>query len=67
VRAPIYQPRPFDIGAETSAPHGIVDLAIGEQTVKTHVRGILTKLDLQDRAQAAIFALRHETGMDDAG
>jgi NarL family two-component system response regulator LiaR len=36
------------------------DLAIGEQTVKTHVRGILAKLDLQDRVQAAIFALRHQ-------
>ena len=38
------------------------DLAIGEQTVKTHVRSILTKLGLQDRVQAAIFAIRHETG-----
>jgi NarL family two-component system response regulator LiaR len=36
------------------------DLAIGEQTVKTHVRAILTKLGLQDRVQAAIFALRHQ-------
>ena len=36
------------------------DLAIGEQTVKTHVRGILTTLGLQDRVQAAIFALRHQ-------
>jgi two-component system, NarL family, response regulator LiaR len=36
------------------------DLAIGEQTVKTHVRGILVKLGLQDRVQAAIFALRHQ-------
>ena len=36
-------------------------LAISEQTVKTHVSSILTKLDLQDRVQAAIFALRHET------
>jgi NarL family two-component system response regulator LiaR len=36
------------------------ELAIGEQTVKTHVRGILTKLGLQDRVQAAIFALRHQ-------
>lgn len=35
-------------------------LAIGEQTVKTHVRGILAKLGLQDRVQAAIFALRHQ-------
>ncbi len=37
------------------------DLAIGEQTVKTHVRGILSKLGLQDRVQAAIFALHHQT------
>jgi NarL family two-component system response regulator LiaR len=38
------------------------DLRIGEQTVKTHVSSILTKLGLQDRVQAAIFALRHEAG-----
>jgi DNA-binding NarL/FixJ family response regulator len=36
------------------------ELAIGEQTVKTHVRSILIKLGLQDRVQAAIFALRHQ-------
>ena len=36
------------------------DLRIGEQTVKTHVSSILAKLDLQDRVQAAIFALRHQ-------
>jgi NarL family two-component system response regulator LiaR len=36
-------------------------LIISEQTVKTHVSSILTKLDLQDRVQAAIFALRHQT------
>jgi Bacterial regulatory proteins, luxR family len=36
------------------------DLAIGEQTVKTHVRSILAKLGLQDRVQAATFALRHQ-------
>jgi NarL family two-component system response regulator LiaR len=35
-------------------------LAIGEQTVKTHVSSILTKLDLQDRVQAAIFAIHHQ-------
>jgi two-component system, NarL family, response regulator LiaR len=34
------------------------DLMIGEQTAKTHVRSILAKLGLQDRVQAAIFALR---------
>jgi two-component system, NarL family, response regulator LiaR len=38
------------------------ELIIGEQTVKTHVRNILAKLDLQDRVQAAIFALRHRAG-----
>ncbi|MHB1929131.1 MAG: response regulator [Acidimicrobiales bacterium] len=36
-------------------------LTISEHTVKTHVSSILTKLDLQDRVQAAIFALRHQT------
>jgi two-component system, NarL family, response regulator LiaR len=36
------------------------ELIIGEQTVKTHVSNILMKLDLQDRIQAAIFALRHQ-------
>jgi DNA-binding NarL/FixJ family response regulator len=35
-------------------------LTIGEQTVKTHVRSILSKLGLEDRVQAAIFALRHQ-------
>jgi two-component system, NarL family, response regulator LiaR len=38
------------------------DLEIGEQTVKTHVRSILTKLGLQDRVQAVIFTLRHQAG-----
>jgi DNA-binding NarL/FixJ family response regulator len=36
-------------------------LDIGENTVKTHVRRILTKLDMQSRTQAAIFAL--QTGL----
>ena len=43
------------------------DLAIGEQTVKTHVRSILAKLGLQDRVQAAICALRHQAGSHQAG
>jgi len=43
------------------------DLAIGEQTVKTHVRSILTKLSLQDRVQAAIFALRHQADCYEPG
>jgi NarL family two-component system response regulator LiaR len=36
------------------------ELIISELTVKTHVSSILSKLDLQDRVQAAIFALRHQ-------
>lgn len=33
-------------------------LALSEKTVKTHVSGILTKLGVQDRTQAALFAVR---------
>ncbi|MGF7087774.1 DNA-binding NarL/FixJ family response regulator [Kroppenstedtia sanguinis] len=33
-------------------------LVIAEKTVKTHVSGILSKLDLQDRTQAAIHAMK---------
>jgi NarL family two-component system response regulator LiaR len=33
-------------------------LHLGEQTVKSYVSGVLTKLDLQDRTQAAIFGLQ---------
>ncbi len=34
-------------------------LFISEKTVKTHVSNILSKLSLQDRTQAALFAIRH--------
>lgn len=37
-------------------------LVIGETTVKSHVSSILDKLHLEDRTQAAIYALRHELG-----
>jgi len=33
---------------------------ISEKTVKTHMSNILGKLDLKDRTQLAIFALRHD-------
>ncbi len=39
-------------------------LVISEKTVKTHVSNILNKLHLDDRTQAAIYALRHGMGMD---
>lgn len=35
------------------------ELSITETTVKTHVSNILSKLGLQDRTQAAVYALRH--------
>ena len=34
------------------------ELSIGEETVKTHVSNILSKLHLADRTQAAIYGLR---------
>ncbi len=37
-----------------------LDLSIGEQTVKTHVSNILSKLHLADRTQAAIYALQQK-------
>ncbi len=39
-------------------------LVISEKTVKTHVSNILNKLHLDDRTQAAIYALRHGLGTD---
>jgi NarL family two-component system response regulator LiaR len=39
-------------------------LVISEKTVKTHVSSILSKLHLEDRTQAAIYALKHSKVTD---
>jgi DNA-binding NarL/FixJ family response regulator len=39
-------------------------LVISEKTVKTHVSAILGKLHLEDRTQAAIYALRRGLASD---
>ncbi len=35
------------------------ELFISEKTVKTHISNILSKLDLEDRTQLAIYAIKH--------
>ena len=40
---------------------------LSEKTVKTHIGHILAKLDLKDRTQLAIYALRHGLADDAAG
>jgi two-component system, NarL family, response regulator LiaR len=42
------------------------ELVISDKTVKTHVSSILSKLHLEDRTQAAIYALRHGLAPDEA-
>jgi NarL family two-component system response regulator LiaR len=39
-------------------------LVISEKTVKTHVSNILSKLGLEDRTQAAVYALKHRLATD---
>jgi len=37
-------------------------LGVSEKTVKAHVSSVLAKLGVQDRTQAALYAVRHEQG-----
>jgi DNA-binding NarL/FixJ family response regulator len=41
------------------------ELTVAEKTVKTHVSNVLMKLGVQDRTQAALYAVRH--GLDRSG
>jgi DNA-binding NarL/FixJ family response regulator len=40
-------------------PEIAATLQIGEATVRTHVASVLEKLQLRDRTQVIIFALKH--------
>jgi NarL family two-component system response regulator LiaR len=40
-------------------------LTISAKTVKTHVSNILSKLNLDDRTQAAIYAYKHGLATED--
>ena len=37
-------------------------LGVSEKTVKTHVSSVLAKLGVQDRTQAAVYAVRNAGG-----
>lgn len=52
--------------AEGKSNQEIADeLFITLKTVKTHVSNILSKLDVQDRTQAAIYAFKHNLVKED--
>jgi len=63
-QSPLNDLTPRELEVLTQIAHGrtnheiALELMIGEQTVKTHVSNILSKLHLADRTQAAIYALQ---------
>ena len=72
-RDPVDQLSPREVDVLTALARGrsnkeiAQDLSIGEETVKTHVSNILSKLHLADRTQAAIYGLQQRlVPLDDA-
>lgn len=56
-------PRERDVLAELTKGKSNREIAsslfVTEKTVKTHISNIFTKLDVQDRTQAALYAVKH--------
>ncbi|MEC1261776.1 response regulator transcription factor [Bacillus swezeyi] len=50
----------FEIAKGKSNKEIAASLFISEKTVKTHVSNLLSKLELSDRTQAALFAVKHD-------
>jgi DNA-binding NarL/FixJ family response regulator len=59
-------PRERDVLAEIAKGRSNKEIArtlrLAEKTVKTHVSNILMKLEVGDRTQAALYAVRHTNG-----
>jgi NarL family two-component system response regulator LiaR len=62
VTVELLSPREIEVLTELARGHSnkeiAKELSIGEETVKTHVSNILSKLHLADRTQAAIYGLQ---------
>jgi NarL family two-component system response regulator LiaR len=63
-QSPLHALTPRELDVLKCIAHGrsnheiAVELVISEETVKSHVSNILSKLHLADRTQAAIYALQ---------
>lgn len=64
-RLSVLTPRERDVLAEIARGRSNKEIArtllLAEKTVKTHVSNILMKLNVDDRTQAALYAVRHDT------